>query len=280
MKRLKKAPIYLVLALAFLAFTYDSYPENRTAIKKTLQEKAETKKELVVHVLVPLCDNENQGIVPTSASLGNGLSLKSNLYWATSKGMKRYFKEQKDWKLIKSILNPSKNILERVIFQKSYSNGTKVIMIADAYRGDRMKACLEDYFNALGGNLKDSVKTDSKTWGIYGHADMVAFNGHNGLMDEEITVKPSKNNRSIDAVSIACASKGYFNAEYKKVNAYPLVTTTNLLYPGAPVMHDIIDAWAALKDGAEVRKAAGAAYYRMKPKSGPNGSLNLFATGW
>ena len=280
MKRFKKTPIYLSLAFLLVAFTFDSYPENRVAIKKSLQGKTAAKKSLVVHLLVPLCDNEHQGIVPTTASLGNGMSLKSNLYWATSKGVKRYFKEQKQWKLIKSILDPNKNVLERVIFEKRYSDGKKVTLVADAYRGDRMKVCLDDYFKALSGSLKDSVKADNGAWGIYGHADMVAFNGHNGLMDEEVTVRPVKNNRNIDAVVIACASQGYFNRELKKVNAYPLVTTTNLLYPGAPVMHDIIDAWAALKSAEDVRKAAGAGYYRMKPKSGPNGSLNLFATGW
>lgn len=267
----------IVMCMSFLTF---SYPENRTQIKASLTKKVSAKKPLVVHVLVPLCDNEHQGIVPTSASLGNGLSLKSNLYWATSKGMKRYFKEQSDWKLLFSHKDPSANILERVVFKKTYASGTSVIMVADAYRGDRMKACLQDYFKALAGDKKDSVKNEGLAYGIYGHADLVAFNGHNGLMDEQVTVPQAKNNRSIDAVAIACYSKSYFNDEFKKVNAYPLVTTTHLLYPGAPVMEYIIDSWANLKDAEKVRWAAGDAYLKMKPKSGHNGAHRLFASGW
>ncbi len=33
-----------------------------------------------IHVFVALCDNQNQGIVPVPASLGNGQDPKSNLY--------------------------------------------------------------------------------------------------------------------------------------------------------------------------------------------------------
>jgi hypothetical protein len=36
-------------------------------------------KPVVVHVVVALCDNANQGIAPVSKALGNGLDPKSNL---------------------------------------------------------------------------------------------------------------------------------------------------------------------------------------------------------
>ena len=75
-------------------------------------------------------------------------------------------------------------ILERVIFLKTFHNNTKVILVADAYRGDRMHECLNDYFNSLSGHFKDSILYNGKYIPINGSADLVAFNGHNGLMDE------------------------------------------------------------------------------------------------
>ncbi len=38
-------------------------------------------KPVVVHVVVALCDNVNQGIVPVPEAFGNGQDLGANLYW-------------------------------------------------------------------------------------------------------------------------------------------------------------------------------------------------------
>ncbi|MFT4759165.1 MAG: hypothetical protein ACI9XO_004463 [Paraglaciecola sp.] len=46
-----------------------------------MKAKIAKNEALVVPVFMPLCDNENQGIVPVNARRGDGLNLKSNLYW-------------------------------------------------------------------------------------------------------------------------------------------------------------------------------------------------------
>lgn len=257
-----------------------SWVENRDSIITKLIAKIEDQTPLVVHVMVPLCDNDHQGIIPTTPSLGNGLDLHRNLYWATSKGMKRYFKEHPDWNFLVSQLDPTDDILERVVFKKSYNNGAIVYLVADAYRGDRMVNTLNDFFNSLAGALNDSISIDGKVLGIHGNADLLAFNGHNGLMDENTSHKLSVDGKQRDAVAIACSSGPYFREEYLKTNSYPLVTTTNLLYPGAFILEAIINEWAQLKNDQECKIAAGDAYYKNKPKSGPNGSQNLFDYGW
>lgn len=255
--------------------------ENRSGIIHYLSQKIENKEPLVAHILVPLCDNEHQGIVPTSASIGDGMKPDHNLYWATSKGVKRYFKELKDWELQRLDYDPSKDILQRVIFKKSFANGAVVYIVADAYRGDRMPECLDDYFNSLSEHKKDTLIINNDTIGINGSADLIAFNGHNGLMDENTTFeKATSQTRPKDAVSISCASRGYFKAMYLETNSYPLVHTTNLLYPGAFILEGIINKWAMLESDIECKKAAGDAYYKHKPNSGPNGAQNLFDYGW
>lgn len=254
---------------------------NRMGIIQNLQEKIDTGIPLVAHVLVPLCDNEHQGIVPTSPTIGNGLDPDHNLYWMTSKGVKRYFRDLPDWKLEWSKENISLNILERVVFSKSFVNGAKVILIADAYRGDRMHECLNDYFNSLCGNILDTIEVNGEKVVANGGADLVAFNGHNGLMDEStIYEKNINDSKPKDAVSISCISNSYFKEHYWKTLSYPLVHTTGLLYPGAFVLEGILNSWAMLASDEMCKKSAGKSYYEHKPKSGPNGSQNLFDFGW
>ncbi len=255
-------------------------PKNRVKILKRLKNKINSNEALIVHLFVPLCDNIHQGIIPTTESLGNGLSLRSNLYWATSKGIKRYFKSLPDWKLLESKLDIDTNVLERVIFKKNYKNNAIVYLIADAYRGDRMNNCLSDYFNALSGNRLDSITIEHEKYEIATNADLFIFNGHNGLMDDHPDILPSKTHTPKDAVAIACASHDFFKGYYEFTNSYPLVNTTNLLYPGAFIAEGIINAWAELSSAQACKTSAGQAYYKHKPKSGPNGSQNLFCFGY
>lgn len=268
-------------SLLLKGFTQEVKIDNRSGILNYLSQKIKNKEPLIVHALVPLCDNEHQGIVPTSPKIGNGLDLKNNLYWATSAGIKRFFNDASDWKLQKSILDPTATILERVVFKKSFSNGAIVFFIADAYRGDKMHECLNDFFNSLSGRLHSSIVIEKDTLLINGNADLIAFNGHNGLMDESTLYESATNDtKPKDAVSISCVSTNYFKSHYTATKSYPLVHTTGLLYPGAFILRNIIDQWAMLKSDKDCKIAAGKAYYEHKPKSGPNGSQNLFNYGW
>ncbi len=272
---------FLLGCCLIVQFSLAQPVKNRSSIINYLKQKVENNEPLVAHVLVPLCDNEHQGIVPTSASIGNGMDPDHNLYWMTSKGVKRYFRDLPDWKLVESYENVRDDILERVVFTKSFDNGAKVILIADAYRGDRMHECLNDYFNSLSGHLSDSVLVGDHYVRINGDADLVAFNGHNGLMDETTIFEDATDQtKPKDAVSISCASGGFFKDRYWRTSSYPLVHTTNLLYPGAFILEGVLNEWAMLKDDEACKVAAGKAYYTHKPKSGPNGSQNLFDFGW
>jgi hypothetical protein len=262
----------------------DALPEykefDRTLIKSQLQTKIDNGTPLFVHVLVPLCDNVNQGIVPTSKSLGDGFSLRTNLYWATSHGVKRYFKELKDWEMLNSeIFHPDSVVLERVVFKKKYANGAQVYLIADAYRGDKIENCLTDYFNSLAGEVKDTLFLEKDTVLMHSNADLMAYNGHNGLMDVWVDDKVNADGIQRDAVVIACSSMYDFNKKLNYLNAYPLVMTTNLLYPGAFALEGVINTWATQKSDELIRQSAGDAYNRVK-KCGIRGARNLFSTGW
>lgn len=262
----------------------DSFPKyiefDRSEIKSKLQTKIDNNEPLNVHVLVPLCDNENQGIVPTTKSLGDGFSLRTNLYWATSHGMKRYFKELKDWKLLQSsVFDLDTVVLERVTFKKIFSNGANVILTMDAYRGDKIEDCLKDFFSSLAGELKDTLILEKDTVLLHSNADLMVYNGHNGLMDVWVDTTVNVDGDERDAVVIACSSMYYFNARLNYLKAYPLVMTTNLLYPGAFVVEEVVNNWALQKSNELIRQSAGDAYHKVK-RCGINGARNLFSTGW
>jgi hypothetical protein len=61
-----------------------------------------------IHVVVALCDNVNQGIVPVPKSLGNGQDAKNNLYWGAGFGVKTFFKNSKEWTLVKNNRQPKR----------------------------------------------------------------------------------------------------------------------------------------------------------------------------
>src|SRR6266700_3699413 len=82
----------------------------------------------VVHVFVALADNQNQGIVPVPAALGNGLDANRNLYWGSAGGVKTYFRRAAEWKLLTSGQGPKAEILERCVFKHRTEN---VYLVAD-----------------------------------------------------------------------------------------------------------------------------------------------------
>ncbi|NOQ74579.1 MAG: hypothetical protein GQ574_21385 [Crocinitomix sp.] len=251
---------------------------DRSSIIERLQTKKENKHPLIVHVYVPLCDNEHQGIVPTTPSLGNGMSLKSNLYWATSGGTKAYFKKQSDWKLIYEGLDIDTNVLERVVFEKNYDD-TKVYLVADAYRGDRMEETVNDYLAAISGNRPQTILLkDSSEVKVADAADLIMFNGHNGVMDY-IDVQPWINlsDKRTDIVMNACVSYGYLQEEFMLAGGYPLVRSNSLLYPGAYVLEQIVDDWVVGIDEKQLCLNAGATYCK---KHDCGYGTKVYSSGW
>lgn len=258
---------YFSLAVLTTAFIFAFAPKPPVAAK-----------QLTVHVLVPLCDNENQGIVPVNKQLGDGLNLNTNLYWGAGYGVRSYFKLKAKWNIDTTYV-PGGNVLQRVVFSKTINN-IKVKLVADAYRGDAMNACMDHYFKSLAGNVNDSIVVKGQAIGLHSKADLLVFNGHNGLMDTTFALYRKKDKVKRQAAVIACASKFYFLDHFKQLDVDPLVTTTGLMAPEAYVLEALVTAWAAGKTPAEIRKACGNAYHGKHPKSSLNACIGLFHAGW
>ena len=231
----------------------------------------------VIHVLVALCDNVNQGIVPVPAHLGNGEDTEKNLYWGAAYGVKTFFSKSKNWKKLAEVQNPKPDVLQRIVFKYNTEN---VYLVADAYRGSRMKLTIDDFFSAVSGKELENVTLGDVTLQVLGSADLVAFVGHNGLMDAKLETSPRKyDDEKREAVILACASRSYFSKPLRETGAEPLLWTSNLMAPEAYILHDAIEGWVKNETGQQVRVRAAAAYAKYQRIS-QKSAEKLLVTGW
>ncbi|WMJ73619.1 hypothetical protein RCC89_10660 [Cytophagaceae bacterium ABcell3] len=139
-----------------------------------------------IHVFVALCDNEHQGIVPVPASIGNGKDPRNNLYWGASYGVKTYFQHKSpEWELIKEIKSKSPFVLERLLFKLKEKD---VYMLADAYDGEQIKVCTEDFLKAANGQQPLEITSGDLKLSFGGGSDLLAYTGHDGLMDFGVNI--------------------------------------------------------------------------------------------
>lgn len=231
----------------------------------------------VIHVLVALCDNVNQGIVPVPARLGNGEDLKGNLYWGAAYGVKTFFTRSSEWKLVAQQLNPQPSILERCVFKHKTR---AVYMVADAYRGAAIKETITDFFDYASGGGGMNLRADEVALRGGGGADLLVFVGHNGLMDFTLSSQAKRqDDRRRDAIMLCCASKSYFAAPLKATGANPLLWTTNLMAPEAYILEAAINGWMQNESGEQIRQRAAEAYNKYQ-RCGLKAARNLFSGSW
>lgn len=231
-----------------------------------------------IHVYVALCDNEHQGIVPVPSKIGNGKDLTNNLYWGCGYGVKSFFKlKTTEWIFVKSIKPNNPFVLERVLFKHKTKN---VYLLADAYDGEQIKSCIQDFLKSSNGQHPITVVNDSLSLRFGGGADLLAYVGHDGLMEFEADVayEPVTGTKK-EVMILACYSKEYFSSEIKKANALPVLWTTHLMAPEAYTLKSAIDGWLLNESGAQIEERAAQTYHQYQ-NCGLKGARNLFTTGF
>ncbi|WP_282041519.1 hypothetical protein [Winogradskyella flava] len=253
-----------VILLLFLLIALVSFSEREESIE-------------TIHVFVSLCDNANQGIVPVPAKLGNGQDPKSNLYWGALYGVKTHFKNSKDWSLVKTIKSNNPKILERLLFKHKSSD---TYMLADAYDGKYIKQTTIDFLEATGGRNEVSISYNSSKLSFGGNSKLLAYVGHDGLMEFNVDGDFSAiNDTKRDAIILACVSKTYFKPYFEQTKASPLVWTTGLMAPEAYTLKSAIEGWVADETDVEIRERAAQAYHKYQ-KCGIKAARGLLVTGY
>lgn len=267
----------LLLLVSFCCNTGNTTSREHPTTVRNPVKNLPKNKHRVIHVFVALCDNKYQGIVPVPAAIGNGQHPGSNLYWGASLGIKSFFKRQPEWKLVKTEQPIGGFVLERIVFKNATEN---CWLVADAYNGKEIKDCTTRFLKAASGQEPDSVSLNNEQVYCGGSAELVAYIGHNGLMDFSIneTFSAAGNNER-SAVILACISKRYFAPLLKPTGAKPLLWTTGLMCPEAYSLHAAINSWFK-KENAEATSARAAAAYHKYQHCGVNAAKKLLVSGW
>lgn len=195
-------------------------------------------------VFVALADNAAQGIVPVPAAIGNGEDPERNLYWGTAEGLQGVFDKSKAWRLVEKNADPEDDEVLRLRTYRHEKTGS--VLTARAYRGTAMKKCIQDFEAAI----------QSQRHG------MVVFIGHNGLMDFTLPdpVRPARQTNVTDCVVLCCKSEAYFKTRIENAGGRPVLLTTQLMYPGSFILHDVAEGWLNNESPAALRDRAGQAY--------------------
>lgn len=210
-----------------------------------------------VRVFVALCDNKTQGIVPVGAKIGNGDDPDSNLYWGCSDGFGSFFRQSSRWKVIASDKDVSEAILRRLTLRHAEGG---IDLIADAYKGSQIRQCLKDFEEAASSNK----------------FDLVAFIGHNGLMDFNLDVPKKTNGNDTEVIVLCCLSEKYFGDRLVAVGCRPILMTQQLMYPGSFLLHAAIEKWRAGGSPADLRAVAASAYAKNQ-KISARAATGIFA---
>lgn len=236
----------------------------------------------VVHVVVALCDNLHQGIVPVPAKIGNGQDPRSNLYWGAMYGVRSFLSMKGGWKIRSTVAAPSPGILERIVLHRTIvRNGRSrdLYVVADAWDGAEIRRATSRFLEYAAGGVVERIAIDSGKTIVEagGAAHLVAYVGHDGLMDFSVNSVPAREGAPPrSAVVLACASRPYFAEHLRQGSSHPLLLTTGLMAPEAYVLDAVVRAWFAGRESGEVHEAAATAYNKYQ-KCGLKGARRLFA---
>lgn len=224
----------------------------------TLLASAAYAKPVTVHVVVALCDNATQGIVPVPPAIGDGNVPRTNLYWGAAYGLKTWLKRER-W-AVEAAKVPNSAVLERLVARKAIG-GREVVLTADAWRGSRIREAITAFLGYAAGKGEGS------------RADLVAYIGHDGLMEFDVPAqRAAAGARSPQSIVLACASLQYFGDHLRQAGSKPILLTTGLMAPEAYTFTAAIGAWVA---GGDVREAAAQAYHEYQ-KCGIKAARRLF----
>ena len=278
--------VWLILITALSAGLSSAAPTGE-AVQRRMSEEAAAGGPVVVHVVVALCDNKHQGIVPVPASLGNGQDAAHNLYWGAAYGVRTFLsRRDSGWKKVADLESDRPEILDKIVLSDTISRGSlrvPVYLVAEAWDGREMRAAVQRFFTLAAGRESEVIElreSSGTTITAGGRAHLVIFVGHNGLMDftPPSTAENDSTAPARSAMVLACASDYYFGKRLTRAGAHSLLLTTGLMAPEAYTLNAAVRSWVAGKSADEVRESAAEAYDRYQ-KCGIKAARRLFTTG-
>ena len=215
-------------------------------------------KPLVVEVHVPLCDNSI--IACGNAKLGDGDNPDTNLYWWTTPGFGTWFARRgSGWTRTTNLkagetgdadvlaLHVNKRTVAAPAAWKKRGAPAKfeIQIRVRAWRGTAIDRALAAYAADVSGASP---------------AQIVAWVGHNRLMDVDTYQWPKPGADIKGTIAIACHTAAYMEEPVPASTRVPLLMTRDFLFSNAAPLEATVLAFAAGGSYAEIRLAAATAY--------------------
>ena len=251
---------------------------------------------MVVQVHAPLCE---QSIIPCgNARLGDGESLRTNLYWATTAGFGRWFgRSGGGWKRVlewREGETGDPEVLSVMVYRRTIATAAAwrkrgapksftLYVVIHGWRGTAIDRALKAYARELAGLDERLVQLGAATTTARaataattselelvragGGAHLVAYSGHNRLMDYPAAYAwPAPGSRPIGAIAVACHTASYMATQVSSAMRVPLLMTRDFLFANAAPVEGVILAFARGGGYAELRRAAAEAYAGVQKK--------------
>lgn len=237
------------------------------AVRARMRIDALRGEPFVAHVVVALADNVHQGITPVAATLADGDAPQSNLFWGAPDGLRSYLERRGSWRLAGTLPTPREEVLERVVFADTVTiDGVEVeaFVVADAWRGSAIEEATAAFLRVAAGHDSESLTLEGRARALRagGSAHLVAWIGHDGLMDFELPALPEPRPRADprSAVVLAASSESHFVEPLRALAAHPLLLTTGDMTPDAGTFDRALRSWWSDPQIESVHEAAAAAY--------------------
>ena len=203
---------------------------------------ARSGKPLVARVHVALCDNSM--LACGNARLGDGDSLATNLYWATSEGFAGWFgRRGSGWRRVSREAGDG-DVLERAVWSRRViRHGRPVDLRVEviAWRGKAIDRAIAAFADDL--------------W--HGPAPLVAYIGHDRWMDVDFAWPRGEPVDVKGAFVLACKTGELVGPHLRAV---PLVLTNDFVFASAPAFERALVKFVEGGDAASVREAAAQGY--------------------
>ena len=235
-------------------------------------------KPLVVQVHVPLCERT---IIPCGNDrLGDGDNPRGNLYWATTEGFLGWFgRKGSGWKSVLTAKGDAigeADVLDLRVWRRTVPASAawraagaprtvEVYVVAQAWRGTAIDRALSRYAEDLyGAHAQAITLADGKTLAAGGDAHVVAYVGHNRLMDLDAfdwrAIAARGDQRSRGVIAIACHTAPYMQGVVPGPRQVPLVMTRDFMLASSAALEGAVMAFAKDGDYAAIRRGAAAGY--------------------
>jgi hypothetical protein len=256
--------LLVLIALALPAHASTTTHEWLDGLTARVIDDLRAGKPLVVEVHVPLCDNTI--IACGNKKLGDGDNPSTNLYWSTTPGFGQWFKRKgSGWTKVSVETEDTgdKDVLEKHTYRRTMSTPAAwrkrgapkqltLEVTIRAWRGSAIDRALAAYANDISGKGTS--------------AQLVAFVGHNRLMDLDEFTWPAPGKDIKGTIAIACDTAPYMKTQVSAATRVPLLMTSDLLFANAAPLEAAVLAFARGEGYAQIRRDAATAYAGVRKR--------------